>query len=545
MADADRVLAGVGQAASQASPPAPTPAAAPAPVLQAEPPPGVVPPRRARKRRVLAIGIAILLAFLFLASRGGGRKARQRAAGAGQGVVPEATGGGAHSSPSGEAAVRPALRPPPPAAGHDPAAPPAQDSVAPLAPRVARQAIDLLALADPVLDRVQPPTAGANRWERQGDALVFLTDGKGGKLAPPVAIRARAYEIEVRFARLSGKGRLHVDLPLGDDTPTIVPVYLDAPGLKAANNREGPVWPADTPGAGTAIVRLEPGQAVGEGHIVIRFGGETLLEWSGRIKDVARSGDPHPAFPGQPVTSLWCHEDSYAIRAWVLRVFEGDAQVLTRPGPAEPPAAADVPATADGPPPVPLPPPPDPAMELAPLADLVLAGRLPHALKRWQEAPEERLKRLPDEVRHAVKVQLMALAAADQRLLESLEADTGKAVEIELVRGKVLCEVREVGPGAVKALEIVRRGQATDKLGLTFRLDDMSTAEKLRRLGQGDSPELNLQRGMVALQAGREGAARRYFGKAGGPLGEALAERLDQRRGAPKPLRADRPPEAP
>ncbi|MBN2449050.1 MAG: SUMF1/EgtB/PvdO family nonheme iron enzyme [Lentisphaeria bacterium] len=61
----------------------------------------------------------------------------------------------------------------------------------------------------------------------------------------------------------------------------------------------------------------------------------------------------------------------------------------------------------------------------------------------------------------------------------------------------------------------------------------------MRRLGEGDTPELCLQRGLLALEAGRLDVARRLFEKAGGPLGEALVGAIDARKAAAREQAAE------
>ncbi len=52
----------------------------------------------------------------------------------------------------------------------------------------------------------------------------------------------------------------------------------------------------------------------------------------------------------------------------------------------------------------------------------------------------------------------------------------------------------------------------------------------LGNLGAGDTPELNLQRGLLALEAGRPDNARKLFETAGGPLGQALLAQIEAQR---------------
>jgi hypothetical protein len=201
-----------------------------------------------------------------------------------------------------------------------------------------RQTVDLLALTDPVTDRIMPRNLGkANTWERRGRSLAYVSDGKAGKVAAPVAIRARSYEIEVEFERLSGRGHFHVDLPLEDGR--IIPIFLDCPDGKLIAQREGGGWPTGRAGRGRVVVRLDRGVNGALDRFSARLDDETLSNWQGNITRFAMSPEPYPLFPGQPLTSIFCFSDSYEIRSWQLRIFDGEATVL-RGGDSAAPADA-------------------------------------------------------------------------------------------------------------------------------------------------------------------------------------------------------------
>ena len=198
------------------------------------------------------------------------------------------------------------------------------------ASRQPRQTLDLLALADPIKDRVTVSRGAshskANRWERRGNNIVYLSDDGSGKLAPAVAINARSYAIVINFERLSGSGRFHVDLPL--DATQIIPMTLDNPGIKMINTRAGEPWPENHDTRARVTVRLDRGVNGRPDKITVRIDDKLVMEWHGNANSVAQNGEPHPDFPGQPVTSLYSHKDSYQVRFWQLRVFEGEATVL-------------------------------------------------------------------------------------------------------------------------------------------------------------------------------------------------------------------------
>jgi serine/threonine-protein kinase len=193
-----------------------------------------------------------------------------------------------------------------------------------------RQIVHLLGITDAVKDRVKVEKgvshSKANAWERRGGALVYTSDGGSGKIAPPVAINARSYEIEVEFERLSGPGRIHVDLPL--DGNRIIPMNLDNPNIKMINTRLGNPWPANRGTRSRVVVRFERDGTGPQCRIMVRLDGEWVTDWRGNENNVAQTGEPHPDFPGQPVTSIYIHKDSYEVRTWQLRIFDGEAKLL-------------------------------------------------------------------------------------------------------------------------------------------------------------------------------------------------------------------------
>lgn len=206
------------------------------------------------------------------------------------------------------------------------------DTPVPSAPTAAQQprlTIDLLASTDPIKDRIKVEKGAshskANAWERRGSALAYISDGGSGKLAPPVAINARSYEIEVDFERLSGPGRFHVDLPL--DATRIIPLNFDS-SYKIINCRAGDPWPANRGPRAHVVARLDRDERGVQDHITVRLDGKLVVDWRGAAASVAQKGEPHPDFPGQPITSLYVHKDSYEVRSWQLRVFDGEATVL-------------------------------------------------------------------------------------------------------------------------------------------------------------------------------------------------------------------------
>lgn len=199
---------------------------------------------------------------------------------------------------------------------------------APRAPGVVRQTLDLLALTDPDLDRVAAGNmSGRNEWAREGTTLLYKSDGRAGKLAAPVAFACRDYEMELKAERRSGTERLHLDLPLANGR--ILPLILNSPNRKVIHEREGSAW-----GMSGALVHIVVRVTMGGGGVPDRLliqrkdTDATLADWSGNMDSLARNGEEHPAFPKQPVTSVFTMQAPYVIKTWTLRVFDGEVKVL-------------------------------------------------------------------------------------------------------------------------------------------------------------------------------------------------------------------------
>ncbi len=194
-----------------------------------------------------------------------------------------------------------------------------------------RQTIDLLALTDPVKDRVSRANTGENNWERKSGSLRYTTDGKAGKIAAPVAIRAAKYAIVLEYRVLSGEGDIHIDLPLPGSKYLAIMIGPNSIHLASTPKyiNIGRV-PASAASGGNFYITVDCKD--GQDALTILAKGEAPIEWKGSFGDVARSlGALHPEFPDEPTASIFCTRDSYEFSDWSLRVFEGEAKVLRTP----------------------------------------------------------------------------------------------------------------------------------------------------------------------------------------------------------------------
>lgn len=190
------------------------------------------------------------------------------------------------------------------------------------------QTIDLLALIDLAKDRVDDPKyTGSNKWSRSSTgSLIYHSDGKAGKIIPPVAFDADDYSFEIVFQRKDSAGGFFIDLPI-DASPTALPISLDMPGALLIHDKAGTAWPDGLPSAGRITLRCERVDG-GQSRVTATFNGKTICEWTGDLHEHAKKTEPHPEFPGQSLTSFACRRNSYEFTSFVLHIYEGRASRL-------------------------------------------------------------------------------------------------------------------------------------------------------------------------------------------------------------------------
>ena len=135
--------------------------------------------------------------------------------------------------------------------------------------------------------------------------------------------------------------------------------------------------------------------------------------------------------------------------------------------------------------------------------------------------------------------ELAAACSLPQRVLAGFGPDVGRTVPVQLVEETVTCEVEGAVEEEIRVQVLVQRGQTRGRIRRTLAYADLAVEEKLRRLGADDTPERNLMRGLLAVEAGRSDIARKLFEKAGGPLGGILAREVAARRVAAKDAAAE------
>ena len=113
-------------------------------------------------------------------------------------------------------------------------------------------------------------------------------------------------------------------------------------------------------------------------------------------------------------------------------------------------------------------------------------------------------------------------------ILASLKRDVGGEVVVTLARGPEKLQITGVDGGEIRANRITRAGEGImATTPRNFRYEDLSVREKLARLGDGKTPDLEIMRGLLAWEAKNPETARKLFVQSSCLLGEKLAARVD------------------
>lgn len=106
---------------------------------------------------------------------------------------------------------------------------------------------------------------------------------------------------------------------------------------------------------------------------------------------------------------------------------------------------------------------------------------------------------------------LESLNRMDARILKSFDVQRGDVIEVGLFSGDVKVMVDEV---TLRSVKVTRRGAGAGKgtaESMEFRVADLSTHEKLTRMGSDEDSDVALAKGLLAYQCGAYEHARRYF----------------------------------
>jgi serine/threonine-protein kinase len=152
----------------------------------------------------------------------------------------------------------------------------------------------------------------------------------------------------------------------------------------------------------------------------------------------------------------------------------------------------------------------------------VLAGETASAVASVEQALQDpRLEAHADEFRRLRRV-LEEAEKGDERIMASFREQEGNDVTVYLRTGRTRVRIVRVHGSTVEALEERNVGTAVAQRRLTFGPDDLTSGERLARLGAEGVPGAALARGLMAFKARSYALAKEYFGTTD-PL---IAERL-------------------
>lgn len=167
------------------------------------------------------------------------------------------------------------------------------------------------------------------------------------------------------------------------------------------------------------------------------------------------------------------------------------------------------------------------------LADLLLRFDFAAADRRTAEAELDDSFRLVAEMRDRVCRTARAVAKLPTLVLNSYERDRGLEISVGLKRGTETLQILAVEAGKVQAARIERRGWGVAVAHPTsFSYEDLTTREKLARLGTAPGEERDIMRGLLSFEAGAYDSAQKYFRNASSPLVQVLEQKLALRLGA-------------
>ncbi|MGQ9662989.1 MAG: protein kinase domain-containing protein [Kiritimatiellia bacterium] len=167
------------------------------------------------------------------------------------------------------------------------------------------------------------------------------------------------------------------------------------------------------------------------------------------------------------------------------------------------------------------------------LADLLLRFDFAAADRRAAEAELDDSFRLVAEMRDRVCRTARAVAKLPTLVLNSYERDRGLEIPVGLKRGTETLQIWTVEAGKVQAARIERPGWGVAVAHPTsFSYEDLTTREKMARLGTAPGEERDIMRGLLSFEAGAYDSAQKYFRNASSPLVQVLEQKIALRLGA-------------
>ncbi len=122
--------------------------------------------------------------------------------------------------------------------------------------------------------------------------------------------------------------------------------------------------------------------------------------------------------------------------------------------------------------------------------------------------------------------EIASLTEMPKLILASFKKDIGKQLTVSLKKKKLKLKIIEVVGTTITGRERVRFGKTTGHISRKFKLSELSTKEKLSRLGKAKGPARDLMKALLLLEARQREGARQYLKRAGTPLARAVAGQL-------------------
>ncbi|MDZ4199932.1 MAG: hypothetical protein U1E27_11700, partial [Kiritimatiellia bacterium] len=154
------------------------------------------------------------------------------------------------------------------------------------------------------------------------------------------------------------------------------------------------------------------------------------------------------------------------------------------------------------------------------VAEQVLRGEFDAALAetdRFQSLPAESGGRIEPALE--LRARIAAVAQIRNVIMDSFQQDIGRSISLGLMTGTEIWEVKAANRDQVELKRMIGPGEVARLL----KYEDLSLAEKFRRLGTEATPDREIMRGLISLLAGRDSVALQSFENSDEWLGSALA----------------------
>ena len=167
------------------------------------------------------------------------------------------------------------------------------------------------------------------------------------------------------------------------------------------------------------------------------------------------------------------------------------------------------------------------------LARDLLSGKSVRAWKRLKKARQDRAMIPVSRRMEELVLWLAGTLRAREQIKNTFRADIDRELQVGFAEGRKQLRIRDVGDDGIRALTLVRTKGGTGYVGGTFQVDDLSVAERRKRLVRSKATNSAIAQGLLALKAGEKDAAVRHFAT-GGDLGRALVAIISPKAARPK-----------